>query len=159
MNPSKPCHSAGPARPSLNAIAATATLHCLSGCAVGEVAGVIIGTALGWSNAGTVLLAVVLAFLSGYSLTLRPLLQSGLDVAGALRIALAADTLSIAVMEAVDNALMLAIPGAMAATLDSGLFWVSLALSLAVAGLAAFPVNRWLIGRGRGHALAHAHHP
>ena len=117
----------------------------------------VIGTALGWSNAPTIALAVVLAFCFGYALTLRPLL-SAMPFAAALRLALAADTASITVMEIVDNVIMLVMPGAMDAGLASVLFWASLAFSLAVAAVAAFPVNRWLIARGRGHAVVHAHH-
>jgi len=143
--------------PSLNRTAWSATLHCLTGCAIGEVLGMVIGTALGWSNGPTIALAVVLAFFFGYALTLRPLL-SAVSFAAALRIALAADTASITVMEIVDNAVMLVIPGAMDAGLASLLFWASLAMSLAIAAVAAFPVNRWLIARGRGHAVVHAHH-
>lgn len=149
---------AGAGAPSLNRIALSATLHCLAGCAIGEVAGMVIGTHLGWGNLETILLAVVLAFLSGYALTMMPLLRSGYGVKAATRLALAADTASIAVMEVVDNLLMWVIPGAMDAPLDSGLFWGSLAVALAVAGVAAFPLNRWLIARGRGHALAHGAH-
>ena len=141
---------------SLNRTAWSATLHCLTGCAIGEVLGMVIGTALGWGNGATIALAVVLAFLFGYALTLRPLLKMGF--ATAARLALAADTASITVMEIVDNAIMLVIPGAMDAGLASVLFWGSLAFSLAIAALAAFPVNRWLIARGRGHAVVHAHH-
>jgi hypothetical protein len=118
----------------------------------------VIGTALGWSNVATIALAVVLAFLFGYALTMRPLLKSGLAFAQATRMALAADTASIAVMEVVDNAIMLVIPGAMEAGLTSLVFWASLALALAIAAVAAFPVNRWLISRGLGHAVIHAHH-
>ena len=151
-------HDHGHAGPSLNRIALVATLHCLAGCAIGEVAGLAIGTALGWSNGATIALAVVLAFTSGFALTAWPLLRRGMPLRAALRIALAADTASIAIMEVVDNGLMLVIPGAMDAALDSPLFWGSMAAALAVAGAAAFPVNRWLIERGRGHALAHAHH-
>ena len=143
---------------SLDRIAFLATVHCLTGCAIGEVAGMVIGTALGWSNLETIFLAVALAFLSGYALTMLPLLRNGYRFPSAARLALAADTASITVMEIVDNLLMLAIPGAMDAPLDSALFWSALALSLAVAGVAAYPINRWLIARGRGHALAHGHH-
>lgn len=142
---------------SLNRTAWSATLHCLTGCAIGEVLGMVIGTALGWSNGATIALAVVLAFFFGYLLTLRPLLAQ-LPFASAARLALAADTASITVMEIVDNAIMLVIPGAMDAGLGSLLFWISLAFSLAVAAIAAFPVNRWLIARGKGHAVVHAHH-
>ena len=144
-------------RPSLNATAWSATLHCLTGCAIGEVLGLVIGTALGWGNGATIVLAVLLAFMFGYALTLLPLLKA-LRLRLALKLALAADTASITVMEIIDNALMLAIPGAMDAGLDTLLFWGSLAFSLVVAALAAFPVNRWLISRGKGHALVHAHH-
>jgi hypothetical protein len=142
---------------SLNHTAWSATLHCLTGCAIGEVLGMVIGTALGWGNTATIALAVVLAFFFGYALTLLPLLKA-VGVATAVKLALAADTASITVMEIVDNAIMLAIPGAMNAGLDSALFWGSLAFSLAVAAIAAFPVNRWLIERGMGHAVVHAHH-
>jgi hypothetical protein len=152
-------HHAGVAgRPSLDRIAFLATVHCLAGCAVGEVAGMVIGTALGLSNGETIALAVALAFLSGYLFTMVPLLRSGLGWQAASRLALAADTASITVMEIVDNLVMLAIPGAMDAPLDSFLFWGSLAAALAIAGVAAFPLNRWLIARGKGHAAAHAHH-
>jgi hypothetical protein len=146
------------AGPSLNRTAWAATLHCLTGCAIGEVLGMVIGTALGWSNGATIALAVVLAFLFGYALTMRPLLKSRLAFAQATRMALAADTASIAVMEVVDNAIMVVIPGAMDAGLASVVFWGSLALALAIAAVAAFPVNRWLISRGLGHAVIHAHH-
>jgi hypothetical protein len=122
------------------------------------VLGVVIGTALGWGNFETIVLAIVLAFLFGYSFTAVPLLRSGLALAAVLPIALAADTFSITVMEIVDNAIILVIPGAMEAGLGDALFWGSLAFALAVAWVAAFPVNRWLISKGRGHALAHAHH-
>lgn len=142
---------------SLNSIAWSATLHCLTGCAIGEILGMVIGTALGWNNPETVALAVVLAFFFGYALTVRPLLVSGIGLRRALRLALAADTASITVMEIVDNAIMVVVPGAMDATLDSPLFWGSLAIALALAAVAAFPVNRWLIVRGKGHAVAHIH--
>lgn len=153
-------HGAGAphASASRNRVAWSATLHCLTGCAIGEVLGMVIGTALGWSNGATIALAVVLAFLFGYALTMRPVLKSGLPFAQAARLALAADTASIAVMEVVDNAMMLVIPGAMEAGVASALFWGSLALALAIAAVAAFPVNRWLISRGLGHAVMHAHH-
>lgn len=136
----------------------SATLHCLTGCAIGEVAGMAIGTALGWSAGSTIALAVVLAFFFGYLLTLLPLRRSGMTTLAALRIAFAADTASIAIMEVVDNLIMLAIPGAMDAGLGEPLFWGSLALALVIAGAAALPVNRWLISRGRGHAVVHDHH-
>jgi hypothetical protein len=144
--------------PSLNRTAWSATLHCLTGCAIGEVLGMVIGTALGWSGGVTIALAVVLAFAFGYALTMRPLLGAGLSFGSAARLALAADSASIAIMEIVDNLIMVAIPGAMQAGLDSVLFWGSLAFALAVAAVAAFPVNRWMIARGRGHAVVHAHH-
>jgi hypothetical protein len=143
---------------SLNRLAFTATVHCLTGCAIGEVMGMVIGTALNWRNLPTVVLSVVLAFFFGYALTVRPLLRAGITTGTVLRLAFASDTASIAIMEVVDNALMLVIPGAMNASLDSGLFWGSLALSLLLAASAAFPVNRWLISRGRGHAVVHHYH-
>jgi Domain of unknown function (DUF4396) len=143
---------------SLNRTAFSATLHCLTGCAIGEVLGMVIGTALGWSNFATIALAVVLAFFFGYSLTMIPLLRSGLALATTLPLAFASDTLSITVMEIVDNAVMLVVPGAMEAGLGSFLFWGSLAFALAVAFVAAYPVNRYLIARGRGHAVVHEYH-
>jgi hypothetical protein len=139
----------------LTGIAISATLHCLTGCAIGEVAGMAIGTAIGLSDLATVALAIVLAFFFGYSLTSLPLLRAGLALGSVVPIALAADTLSIAVMEVVDNAIMLAVPGAMEAGIDSILFWGSLSFALAVAGVVALPVNRWLIAHGRGHAAVH----
>ena len=138
-------------------LALSATLHCLTGCAIGEVLGLVIGTWLGWHDLETIVLAVVLAFFFGYGLTMRPLLAAGTAFGQAVRVALAADTLSIAVMEVVDNAIMLAIPGAMDAGVTSLLFWGSLAVALAIAFMAAFPLNYWLIRRGRGHAAVHAH--
>lgn len=143
---------------SLNRLAASATTHCLTGCAIGEVLGVVIGTALGWSNFPTIVLAIALAFLFGYAFTMLPLLRARLALGAAVGLALAADTFSIAVMEITDNAILLVIPGAMEAGLADPLFWGSLAFALAVAWVAAFPVNRWLIARGRGHALVHTHH-
>src|SRR5215211_7784068 len=143
---------------SLNRLAFSATGHCLTGCAIGEVLGMVIGTALGWGNVATIALAVVLAFFFGYSLTMVPLLRSGLALGTVLPLAFAADTLSITVMEIVDNLIMLVIPGAMEAGLTSLLFWGSLAFALAVAFVAAFPVNRWLIVRGKGHAVVHEYH-
>jgi hypothetical protein len=143
---------------SLNAVALSATLHCLTGCAIGEVLGMIIGTALGWSEWATIALAVVLAFFFGYALTSLPLLRSGLAFSAVVPIALASDTISIAIMEIVDNAIMLLIPGAMEAGLDSVGFYAALTAALIVAGAAAFPINRWLIGRGKGHAVVHRHH-
>ena len=154
-----PRHSAGPdAESSLNRVAFMATVHCLTGCAIGEVLGMIIGTALGWGDWQTIGLAVVLAFFFGYSLTMLPLLGSGLGLAAAIPVALAADTISIAVMEVVDNAIMLLIPGAMEAGLTNLLFWGSLTVALLIAGAVAYPVNRQLIRRGRGHAVVHAYH-
>jgi hypothetical protein len=145
----------------LTAIALSATLHCLTGCAIGEVLGMVIGTALGFSDWGTVALAVVLAFFFGYALTSLPLLRAGLALSAVVPIALASDTLSIAVMEIVDNAIILIVPGAMEAGLADVLFWGTLSFALVVAGVVAFPVNRWLIRRGRGHAVVHksGHHP
>ena len=148
----------GHAQQSLNRLAFSATWHCLTGCAIGEILGLAIGTALGWGNFETIVLAVVLAFFFGYSFTAVPLLRSGLAFGAVAGIAFAADTVSIAVMEIVDNAIVLLIPGAMEAGLDELLFWGSLAFALLVAFIAAYPVNRWLIARGRGHAVAHAHH-
>ncbi len=139
----------------LTQVALSATLHCLTGCAIGEIAGMAIGTALGFSDWGTVALAVVLAFLFGYGLTSLPLLRAGLAIGVVIPIALASDTLSIATMEIVDNAIVVAIPGAMEAGLDSLLFWGALSFALVVAGLVALPVNRWLIARGKGHAAVH----
>ena len=143
---------------SLNRLAARATTHCLIGCGIGEVLGVVIGTALGWSNFATILLAIGLAFVFGYSLTIWPLVASGMALRVAMRTALVADTISIATMELVDNAILLVIPGAMAASIATPLFWGSLALSLAIAWVVTFPVNRWLIARGRGHAVVHGAH-
>ena len=144
--------------PALTRLAVSATLHCLTGCAIGEVLGMVIGTSLGWGDWQTIGLAVVLAFFFGYLLTVGPVLRSGLPLGAAVKVALAADTLSILVMEVVDNAVMLAVPGAMEAGLDNGLFWGSLAFALAVAFVVTVPVNRWLIGRGRGHAVVHGLH-
>ena len=142
---------------SLNRLAFSATVHCLTGCAIGEVLGMIIGTALGWSNFSTIALAVGLAFLFGYGLTMIPLVRA-LPLKTAAYLAFLSDTASITLMEVVDNAIMLLIPGAMDAGVSEPLFWGSLAFALAVAGLAAFPLNRWLIARGRGHAVVHAYH-
>ena len=139
----------------LDAVALSATLHCLTGCAIGEVAGMVVGSALGWANGPTIAISIALAFVFGYSLTSLPLLRAGLALAVVAPIAFASDTLSIAVMEVVDNAIVLAVPGALEAGLGDVLFWGSLAFALAVAGAAAFPVNRWLIARGRGHAAVH----
>ncbi|HZB07574.1 MAG TPA: DUF4396 domain-containing protein [Rubrobacter sp.] len=143
---------------SLNRTAFSATLHCLTGCAIGEVLGIVIGTALGWSTVATIALAIVLAFFFGYGLTMLPLLRSGIALGAALPLAFASDTLSITVMEIVDNFIIVVIPGAMDAGLSSLLFWGSLAFALAVAFVAAFPVNRYLISSGKGHAVVHKHH-
>ena len=143
---------------SLNRTAFSATLHCLTGCAIGEVLGIVIGTALGWSDVATIVLAIVLAFFFGYGLTMLPLLRSGMALGAILPLAFASDTLSITVMEIVDNLIIVAIPGAMDAGLGSLLFWGSLAFALAVAFIAAFPVNKYLISRGKGHAVVHKHH-
>ena len=143
---------------SLNRLAFSATAHCLTGCAIGEVLGMVIGTAWGLGNALTIALAVLLAFFFGYALTMVPLLRSDLAIRTAVGLALAADTASITVMEIVDNAIMLVIPSAMDAGLNSLLFWGSLAFSLVVAGIAAYPVNRFLIQRGQGHAVVHQYH-
>jgi hypothetical protein len=142
----------------LNRLAFSATVHCLSGCATGEVLGMVIGTALGLSNGATVAISIALAFFFGYSFTSWPLLRSGMALSAVVPLALASDTLSIATMEVVDTLIVLVIPGAMDAGLGEALFWGSLALALVIAGAAAFPVNRWLLRRGRGHALVHAHH-
>jgi hypothetical protein len=142
----------------LNRTAWAATLHCLTGCAIGEVLGMVLGTHWGWGPWGTIALSVGLAFAFGYALTMLPLLRARLPLRKAAGLALAADTASIAVMEIVDNLVMLVVPGAMQAGLASPLFWGSLVFSLAVAAVAAFPVNRWLISRGMGHAVVHAHH-
>ena len=139
-------------------MALSATLHCLTGCAIGEVIGMIVGSALGWTNGQTVALSIALAFLFGYSLTSLPLLRSGMALAAVIPIALATDTVSIAIMEVVDNTIMVSIPGAMEAGLDTLLFWASLAFALLIAGICAYPVNRYLIARGKGHAVVHAYH-
>jgi hypothetical protein len=148
----------GHAEQSLNRTAFSATAHCLTGCAIGEVLGVLIGTALGWGNFETIVLAIVLAFFFGYSLTMLPLLRAGLALGAALPLAFASDTLSITVMEIVDNLIILVIPGAMEAGIPDPLFWASLAVALAIAFVCAFPVNRYLIARGKGHAVVHAYH-
>ncbi len=142
----------------LNGLAFSATVHCLTGCAIGEVLGMVIGTSMGLTNLQTVVLSVGLAFLFGYSLTMLPLVRSGLALAAVLPLALASDTLSITVMEIVDNVIMVVIPGAMDAGPTRLLFWASLAAALLIAGSVAFPVNRWLIARGKGHAVVHQHH-
>jgi len=149
------CHRMDHSTQSLNALAFSATVHCLTGCAIGEVAGMAIGTALGFSDLATIVLAVVLAFFFGYGLTSLPLLRSGMALGSVVPIAFASDTLSIATMEVVDNLIILTIPGAMDAGLGSLLFWGSLAVALLIAGAVALPVNRWLIARGKGHAVVH----
>jgi hypothetical protein len=138
--------------------AASATLHCLTGCAIGEVLGMVIGTALGLHNAATVILSVALAFVFGYALTMRGVLRAGIGITSALKVALAADTVSILIMEILDNAVMVLVPGAMDAGISSLLFWGALAFSLLVAFLLTTPVNRWMISRGKGHAVVHAYH-
>ena len=142
----------------LNKTAASATLHCLTGCAIGEILGMIISTALVWSAAPSIALSIILAFIFGYSLSMIPLIRHGLPVSKAMRLALAADTASIATMEVTDNIFILLVPGAIHAGLNTGLFWVSLLLSLFVAYAVAFPLNRFLIARGKGHAVVHQYH-
>ncbi len=144
--------------PSLTRQAVSATLHCLTGCAIGEVLGLVIASALGWSTWPSIALAVALAFLFGYSFTLMPVLRAGLALVPALGVAFAADTLSITVMEIVDNLVIVVVPGAMEAGLASPLFWGTLAFALAVAFVVTVPVNRWLIARGKGHAVVHKYH-
>src|SRR5918998_1193588 len=151
-------HSAHTSTSSLNGLAFSATVHCLTGCAIGEVLGMMIGTALGFSDLATIALAVVLAFVFGYTLTSLPLLRAGMPLAAVAPIAFASDTISITIMEIVDNAIMLLIPGAMEAGLDNFRFWGSLAFALLIAGAAAYPVNRWLLSRGKGHAVVHRYH-
>ncbi|MBA2445533.1 MAG: DUF4396 domain-containing protein [Nocardioidaceae bacterium] len=138
--------------------ASSATLHCLTGCAIGEVLGLVLATWWGWPDAPSIALAVALAFVFGYALTMRPVLRAGLSLRDAVKVAFAADTLSITTMEIVDNAILLAVPGAMAAGLLSGLFWGSLAVALAIAFVVTVPVNRYLIARGKGHAVVHQYH-
>jgi hypothetical protein len=142
----------------VNAMAASATLHCLTGCAIGEIAGLILGTALGLGNGLTVVLSVALAFFFGYTISTLPLLRAGLAFWAALSVVLAADTLSIATMEVVDNLVMVLIPGAMGAGLVDVTFWISMMLALSAAFFAAYPVNRYLLQRGKGHALTHGYH-
>jgi Domain of unknown function (DUF4396) len=144
--------------PSTNRLAWSATVHCLTGCAIGEILGLVIATALGWDDLPSLVLAIVLAFVFGYALTIRPLVASGMPIRRAGRLALASDTVSIATMEIVDTAILLLIPGAMAAGLLEPMFWGSLAVALGIAALVAFPVNRWLIERGQGHAVLHGEH-
>ena len=146
------------AQPDLTRMAVRATMHCLTGCAIGEVLGMVIGTALGWSDLATIILAVILAFFFGYALTIRAVLAAGLTLGAAIPIALTADTVSITVMEITDNAILLVVPGAMEAGLREWLFWGALAFSLVVAFVVTLPVNRYLIARGRGHAVMHDLH-
>ena len=140
---------------SLNSVALSATLHCLTGCAIGEIVGMVVATALGLSNAASIALAIGFAFLFGYGLTSLPLLRAGLAVSAVIPIALASDTFSIGLMEIIDNTIVLLIPGAIDAGLSDVLFWGSLTFALAIAGVAAFPLNRWLISRGKGHTAVH----
>ncbi|MGW1951915.1 DUF4396 domain-containing protein [Streptomyces sp. NPDC001920] len=151
-------HHDEPSATSTWAMAVRATLHCLTGCAIGEVLGMVIGTALGWSTAPTLALAITLAFFFGYALTLWGVLKAGVGLRAALKVALAADTLSIAVMELVDNGVIVLWPGAMDAELTDPLFWWVLAIALAVAFVLTAPVNKWMIGRGKGHAVVHQYH-
>ncbi|MEU5808713.1 DUF4396 domain-containing protein [Streptomyces sp. NPDC047718] len=155
---SHPGH-AGPGRGGASwGTAAQATVHCLTGCAIGEILGMAVGTALLWGNVATMALAIALAFVFGYSFTLFAVRRAGLDLKAAIKVALAADTVSIAVMELVDNGIVLLVPGAMDAHLDEGLFWGALLGGFVVAFLVTTPVNKWMIGRGKGHAVVHAHH-
>jgi hypothetical protein len=142
----------------LTRTAISATLHCLTGCAIGEVLGMVIATALGWGNVASILVSVALAFFFGYSLAMRPVLRAGLRFRRAARVAIVSDTISIGTMEIVDNAFIVIVPGALAAGLSTALFWWSLAVSLAIAFVVTVPVNRWLIARGKGHAVAHEFH-
>jgi hypothetical protein len=151
-------HAGNNPGPSLNQLAFSATVHCLTGCAIGEVLGMVIGTALGWSNGATIVASIVLAFFFGYALTSLPLLRAGLSVRRVVPLAFASDTLSISTMEIVDTLIIVLIPGAMAAGLGDPLFWGSLAVALLIAGAFAFPVNRWLLSRGKGHAVVHEYH-
>lgn len=155
---SVPAHEVSGNHGSLNRLAFSATLHCLTGCSIGEILGMVIGIALGFSAFATIALAITLAFLFGYAFTIWPLRRAGMSWKQAGMLALAADTASITIMEIVNNGVMLAIPGAMDASLGSAMFWGSMTFAIAIAGVAAFPVNRWLIARGRGHAIVHAHH-
>ena len=149
-------HAAPPR--SLNALALSATVHCLTGCAIGEVLGMILATWWGWGDVASIFLAIVLAFFFGYGLTSLPLLRSGMSVRQVAPLAFASDTASIGTMEIVDNLFVVIVPGALAAGLGDGLFWWSLAVGLLIAGTIAYPLNRWLISRGKGHAVMHAHH-
>jgi Domain of unknown function (DUF4396) len=148
----------GESHGSLNRVAFSATVHCLSGCLIGEIVGMAIATALGWGNLPSIALAVGLAFVFGYTLTLLPVLRAGVPLPRALTLAFASDTASITVMEAVDNGFILIVPGAMEAGLGESLFWWSLLLGFVIAFFFAYPLNHWLIARGKGHAVVHAHH-
>jgi hypothetical protein len=150
--------SHSPPTGSLNRIAFSATVHCLTGCAIGEVLGMVLATWWGWGDAASIALAIVLAFVFGYGLTSLPLLRSGMPLRQVAPLAFASDTASIATMEVVDSLFIIVVPGALAAELDDALFWWSLAVALLIAGAVAFPLNRWLIARGKGHAVVHAHH-
>jgi hypothetical protein len=143
---------------SLNRLAFSATVHCLTGCAIGEVLGMVIGTALDWSNGATIAISIALAFLFGYTFTSVPLLRAGMALSAVIPLALASDTISITIMEIVDNTVVALIPGALDATLSDIGFWAALAVALLLAGMAAYPANRWLLARGKGHAVVHQHH-
>jgi uncharacterized protein DUF4396 len=156
--PSTTHSHAAPGGGSLNRLAFSATVHCLTGCAIGEVLGMILATWWGWGNAASIALAIVLAFFFGYGLTSLPLLRSGMSLRQVAPLAFASDTASITTMEIVDNLFILIVPGALAAGLGDALFWWSLAVALLIAGAVAYPLNRWLISRGKGHAVVHAHH-
>jgi hypothetical protein len=151
-------HGAPASGGALNRLAFLATVHCLSGCAIGEILGMVLATWWGWGNAASIALAIALAFLFGYGLTSLPLLRSGMSVRQVAPLAFASDTASITTMEIVDNLFILIVPGAIAAGLADALFWWSLLVGLLIAGAVAYPVNRWLLARGRGHAVVHAHH-
>ncbi|MGA5218099.1 DUF4396 domain-containing protein [Streptomyces cinereoruber] len=151
-------HEHAPDRSASWGTAAKATLHCLTGCAIGEILGMVIGTALLWGNVETMILAITLAFVFGYSFTLFAVRRAGLSLKSAVKVALAADTVSIAVMETIDNGIIALVPGAMDAHLSDGLFWGALLGGFAVAFLVTTPVNKWMIGRGKGHAVVHAYH-
>jgi uncharacterized protein DUF4396 len=153
-----PAHAGSPHGSSLNRVAFSATVHCLTGCLIGEILGMAIATALGWGNLVSIALAIGLAFVFGYALTLLPVLRAGVPLPRALPLAFASDTASISVMEAVDNGFILIVPGAIDAGLGEGLFWWSLLLGFVIAFFFAYPLNRWLIARGKGHAVVHAHH-
>jgi hypothetical protein len=148
----------GDGAPSLNRLAFSATVHCLTGCAIGEVLGMVLSTWWGWGGAASIVLSIVLAFLFGYGLTSLPLLRAGMPLRQVAPLAFASDTASITTMEIVDNLFILVVPGAISAGLGDPLFWWSLAVGLLIAGVVAFPVNRRLIARGKGHAVVHAHH-